>query len=212
MRGPLLIGLALVCTLVVAGTLVAVSDHRSAPAVEAAERVDAADESEEAQASHSPEYTVFSDDHVTLRYPLGWELEDVTDYYADVVIKYLITAPDGEHQICLYVADLEEDPAFSAREHHKTAETDLATDSRVSQWRRTELREGASGPDGASTSELEATYTSTVWDRPDRWMRWQLALDGEGVTTSLQFMVPAANRTEYEHVADEVFASFRLVP
>ena len=219
----LLIGGALACTLVVAGTLLVVAGRMTTPTtVEIGPTAEASEG--KAGPTESPSavgYAAFGNDHVVLRHPEGWEprgwestdsAETTPITSARTLSAYWFDAPGGEHQVCFTVLDVRGEPERGAREHQEDWEVLLMESPGVSDWRRIDLWNDASAPHGWDTSHLEVTYRNTEWDRPDRWMLWRYTVVAEkGLGYYLQANVPASERHEYAEVVEEVFASFEPV-
>ncbi|OOC52959.1 hypothetical protein NOSIN_03260 [Nocardiopsis sinuspersici] len=209
-RGPLLIGLGLVCVLVVAVALVVATDRLTVPDAEVAA------ETTEAAVPSPSGYSTFSDEYVVLRHPRGWDPLDATEgarrFQPGTLSEFRFTSPSGEHQVCLSVFELEEDEERTAREHQEGWESDLMEYSSISEWQRLSLEEVPSAPPGWDTSHMEVTYHNSGWDQPDRWMLWRytvIAKESRGYY--LQFNVPASEQEEYAPVVEEVFGSFEPV-
>lgn len=209
-QGVLVIGLSLVAVTAVAGSLLAAGGalpHASEPTAPATDGAPAAPAAEE-----EPVLVERVGEHVSYRYPEGWTVSEPSARWnteaSGVLTFQVVTAPGREHSFCLNVHETDTDDAGS-REQQEEWESDLHDSTGISDVRRIALEEDASAPPGWDTTTLELTYTSTDWDEADRWVVWQytiIAEEGRGYL--LQSDVPAADRSEYEDLAREVFASF----
>ena len=204
-QGLLMIGLSLVAVTAVAGSLLAFGSGSPL-----AQEVPAP-----AATAEGPALVDFTDEHVSLRYPEGWTVSEPSARWnteaSGVLTFQVVTAPGREHSFCLNVHETDTDDAGS-REQQEEWESDLHDSTGISDVRRIALEEDASAPPGWDTTTLELTYTSTDWDEADRWVvRQYTIIAEEGRGYLLQSDVPAADRSECEDLAREVFASFEPV-
>lgn len=197
-RGPVLVGLSLVCTLLVAATVLTVAQRLSPPAAEPATTASSPGETTEPERTGDPTPTTSSDAPVE---------------YAEVLSKYEFYSRGAYHWISFTVFSLEGVPPGTAREYQQSVEADIFMgQSNISDWRRIGPEEEPSTVPGWDTSLLEVTYHDSDRTRPDRWMLWRYAVaPEEGIGYDLQFDVPASEQEEYAPVVEEVFDSFALV-
>lgn len=226
-RGPVLVGLSLVCTLLVAATVLTVAQRLSPPAAEPATTASSPGETTEPERTGDPtpttssdapvEYADFDDDGVVMRYPEKWAIWHIIvekdEEYAEVLSKYEFYSRGAYHWISFTVFSLEGVPPGTAREYQQSVEADIFMgQSNISDWRRIGPEEEPSTVPGWDTSLLEVTYHDSDRTRPDRWMLWRYAVaPEEGIGYDLQFDVPASEQEEYAPVVEEVFDSFALV-